>query len=655
MKSLLRAAAVLCVVLTAGSLPAQDKDAVGVVSNVTVLSDKVEDMSSLEAWKAGSIKPGMSDEEKGVVILKTVIKYRHQTAPPMEYLQSDLNVHDFMKTVHVYGYGMCCCAAANVEELGRYLGYGARGRIIHAHSVAELQWDGKWHLLDPSVMNYFHAPDGSVASVNEIIAAVKDWHAKNPGYRMDERKLREFAKNEGWKQGPPMLAGAEEWYTRDGANHAGWHGWYSTMQEYDCKPDQLYEYAYGHGYRPNVQLRPGERVTRNWFNKGLHVNMDGSGGVPEIIAQRAGMGLQRKYGDIAPGRVGNGTHEYNVRVGDASLKLNALTYEGLAARDGKLRVVDPNTPGVLVIRMPSSYVYLSGKADVKAVVGGAGRIAVSFSDNNGLDWKEVAKIDASGEQVIDLKSRCFRRYDYRLKFEMTGAGTGLDALSITHDIQHAQTPLPAFTPGENTVTFTAGPPEGTVTLEGLFTTDENTKAKQLVAGSFHPTLEGMDEELGRVKEYGPIGVATFPVATPGDMTRLRFGGHLRMRDAREGWSFLVSFDDGKTWKTVDSVKGPTRGLSHYVTFADVPQGTRKALVRFQSTRQFNTLCVFHCRIDADYTEPAGGFRPVRVTYVWEEDGEEKRNVHVARRPKDSWKVRCADGLLMKSLIVELAE
>ncbi|HUV38698.1 MAG TPA: hypothetical protein VMY39_03750, partial [Planctomycetota bacterium] len=230
-----------------------------------------------------------------------------------------------------------------------------------------------------------------------------------------------------------------------------------------------------------------------------------------------------------------------------------------------------------------------------------------------------------------------------------------DALKITHDIQHAQTPLPAFTPGENTVTFTAGPAEGTVTIEGLFTTDENTKAKQVVAGSFHPTLEGMDEELGRVKEYGPPGVATFPVETPGDMTRLRFGGHFRMRDAREGWDLMVSFDDGRTWKTVDSVKGPTRGLSHYVTFSEVPPGTRKALVRFQSTRQFNTLCLFHCRIDADYTEPAGGLRPVKVTYVWEENGREKRDVHVARAAKDTWKVRCGDGLLMKSLIVELAD
>ena len=36
---------------------------VGVVSGVKVTTDKVADVSSLEAWKASFIKPGMSDEE----------------------------------------------------------------------------------------------------------------------------------------------------------------------------------------------------------------------------------------------------------------------------------------------------------------------------------------------------------------------------------------------------------------------------------------------------------------------------------------------------------------------------------------------------------------------------------------------------------------
>ena len=75
--------------------------------------------------------------------------------------------------------------------------------------------------------------------------------------------------------------------------------------------------------------------------------------------------------------------------------------------------------------------------------------------------------------------------------------------------------------------------------------------------------------------------------------------------------------------------GPFRGNCKYVTFSEIPAGTKSALVRFSGT-QGNTCCIFDFRIDADYKEPAGGFRPVQVTYVWDEAGVEKKDVHVAK-------------------------
>lgn len=86
---------------------------------------------------------------------------------------------------------------------------------------------------------------------------------------------------------------------------------------------------------------------------------------------------------------------------------------------------------------------------------------------------------------------------------------------------------------------------------------------------------------------------------------------------------------------------------------DVPPGTTSALVRFTGTQR-NTALLFNVRIDADYKEPQGGFRPVKVTYVWEEAGAEKRHVHVARSPGETYDVHCDGKPLMKSLTVELA-
>ena len=88
-------------------------------------------------------------------------------------------------------------------------------------------------------------------------------------------------------------------------------------------------------------------------------------------------------------------------------------------------------------------------------------------------------------------------------------------------------------------------------------------------------------------------------------------------------------------------------------FTDVPPGTRSALVRWTGTRR-NTTLIFMCRIDADYVEPQGGFRPVKVTYIWDEAGREKRNVHVAKTPNETYTITCAARPAMKRLIVELA-
>ena len=89
-----------------------------------------------------------------------------------------------------------------------------------------------------------------------------------------------------------------------------------------------------------------------------------------------------------------------------------------------------------------------------------------------------------------------------------------------------------------------------------------------------------------------------------------------------------------------------------VTVADVPAGTRQAHVRWSGTQR-NTTCIFAVRIDADYAQPRGGFRPVKVTYVWEEGGVEKRDVHIARKPEETYAITCGDAPVMRSLIVQL--
>ncbi len=618
-----------------------------VVSQILVTSDKVEDVSSYEAWAKAFIKPGMSDQEKALAVWETVVKFRQQDMPPNEYNTSAGSPHDPIRSFNVYGYSMCCCASAFIESLARHVGLEARGRIINNHSVPEVKFDGAWHLLDASLICYFPNPDGVIAGVSDIADSIDAWNAQRGG-AMDDEKLRAFMRGGGWRQGPEVLR-ATQAYDDNGWLPAATHGWYATMQEYaGINREGIYEYGCAAGYRVNVQLRPGERITRSWHNRGLHVNMDG-GEAPGSLTTRPGesdMRYSPKFGDVAPGRVGNGIHEWAVPMKQAVLAAVALACDGIRDGGSGLVVADGAKPGVIVLRVPSSYVFLSGSAAIDAAPAAGGAIAIELSDNNGLDWKPVATIDAAGTRDVDLKDLVFRRYDYRLRLTLTGAGTALNGLTLRHDIQCSQRALPALTQGENRIAFSSGD-EGTVTIEGALV---DNGGRNLRFADFHPTLVALEENL--LKLTGATGSATVAIATPGDMKRLRLGAHYRARDAKDGYDVTASFDDGKTWRDIGRLAGPTPGISVGLSI-DAPKGVRAALVRLDG-QQRNTTCLFDLRIDADYVEPASRVAPVAVTYVWDEDGVEKRDRHVAATGSDAWTITCAGKPLLKDLIVELA-
>jgi hypothetical protein len=218
-------------------------------------------------------------------------------------------------------------------------------------------------------------------------------------------------------------------------------------------------------------------------------------------------------------------------------------------------------------------------------------------------------------------------------------------------VQHSQRPLPALGRGDNRIAFSAGPQEGTVTVQG--STNANNKSKNLYYLDFHPEVSAnlAAEPFPRPRSDG--AALTFPVATPGDMTRLRIGAAYRARDRRDVWLVEVSFDGGKTFRAAGKLDGPYQGMGKYFVVADVPAGTRSALVRFSGTER-NTCVLFDERIAADYREPHGGFAPVKVTYTWEEGGQPKQDVHVARRPNETYTIRCAGSPTMKSIALELA-
>ena len=413
-------------------------------------------------------------------------------------------------------------------------------------------------------------------------------------------------------------------------------------------------------------MRPGEKLIRNWSNKGLWANMDDPkmhepGSLKGVVGQGS-LRYSPKWGDLSAGRIGNGTLEYDVPLAEAIFVKSALTADNVAAKgqdqqSPALHVKDGGKPAVLDIRMPSGYVYLTGQAELKAVVGAGGEIKVLFSDNNGSDFKELTTITASGEQKLDLNKLVRRKYDYRLRFAMKGNGTGLDGLKITHDIEQSQRALPALGEGSNTIHFSAGPNEETITYEA--SGYARNKGKVLTYEDLHAKVTNngeSDASQGRLMHNG--GQATtvdFPVTTPQEMKRLRIFGFWQTGSPKSTvWNVQVSFDQGKTFQPYTSVDNvETRFNQIVVTVDKIPAGTKSVIVRYVGTGD-NTGILLNYRMDADYCEAASGFRPVKVTYAWDEGGTEKTDVHVAAKPDEKYTINCKTKPTMKSVTMELA-
>lgn len=630
-----------------------------VVSQIKVVSDKVEDITSFEAWNKAVIKDGMTDEQKVLAAWEATVRFRHHDSSPEEFLGiGDSSTVDAFKLFNVYGYCRGNAAQPAFLQLVRQLGYEARAWSVNKWGVPEVFYGGAWHMLDPGMICYFRNADGSIASVEQLCKAVQDWHAQNPGYLGDDKKLKEFQQNGGHKKGPALIASCPTYDDR-GNFALNYFGWFTAMIIYDgtSKTPFLFEDAASQGYRVNIQLRKGERLTRNWSNQGLHVTA-AQGGNVECLRLQTGKGAlyyTPLWNDLANGRVGNGTHEYAPPLSGPRALDAFLGSQNLSVKDGSLRALDAALPAEGILRMPGSYVYLAGELNFGATIGDGGAIAVAFSDNHGLSWRELARITTTGPQKLELTPHILRRYDYRLKFTLTGASTTLGVLKLTHAIQHSQRALPALGQGDNKVAFAAGPQEGAITIEGAGPKHQGRQVTYMDLGA---VLNGISksalEQWGTWSVEGPRGDVTFPVETPGDMVRIRFGCNYRAGQKEEGWDLQVSFDEGRNFKTVGRAAGPVRQNGAWVVCTGIPAGTRKALVRFAGNSRGNTV-LWRYRIDADYTEPRGGSAPVKVIYTWDEAGQAKEHVHIAQTPGETWTIHCARKPALKSIVLERSE
>ncbi len=256
--------------------------------------------------------------------------------------------------------------------------------------------------------------------------------------------------------------------------------------------------------------------------------------------------------------------------------------------------------------------------------------------------------------TVDFKEKVLRRYAYWLRLELEG-GTSLDSLEVENDFQHAPRTLPWLDKGKNTITVAADRDTAIATrsIACRITTD-TAFDKNETSTTMGVVFDNVDVRGDACWWKGGTGTMIVPVEMPGELVSLGFSAQFRARSPKDRIRVTASGDNGRAWREVAILQGPTQGRTEHIRAEKWPAKTRKVLLRFEMTGN-NTAGVQSFRIDADYRDPmaARTVRPFRVVHRWKEGGREKVHAEDVLRLPTKYTIQAASEPEMVSVGYEM--
>jgi hypothetical protein len=366
-----------------------------VVVNPRVVVNGKRKWHHIEDMMAEIVKPDMTDREKALAIWQFLVDNRYHDQPA----HNDVELHDPVRYLNVYGYGFCDDSATNLMVLAEQAGLKARVWGLEGHVVPEVFFDGGWHMLDPDGEIYYLEDDGHTIASVETLEKRPDIIRKYPSpyYRRTEDLVMVYTTTEDNQ--------VSDWY----------------KQTSEAKHTMAFS------------LRPGESLMRGYDHWGHYFSS-------RYLRE--------------PKKYGNGRFVFEPIWKDNVYQTGVTHQVGLQAKEmgSDWVLMSENKMGELVYRFESPYPYLDGRL----VVESDGQVGVSFSED-GEAWVSVwrSKSDEKVHTTVPL-GVYFRNgygrpmYAYYVKVQLDGT---LKRLRFESDIQVAPLSVPVLEVGENQVHY----------------------------------------------------------------------------------------------------------------------------------------------------------------------------------------------------------
>jgi hypothetical protein len=456
----------------------------------------------------------------------------------------------------------------------------------------------------------------------------------------------------------------------------------SLNDEYYCfNPNGLkYRYYYNAaepGHRYIFNLHDGEAYTRYYYRGDLESKNQ--------VKQSNDYSADPAYFVVNPGTVdkalpnsgdpetpnpryhirGNGVRTYSPALTD--LAKSAYTFAGVAGGASGVAPVKAGEPGEVVFKVEGANVICSMKISASLSLKSADDTAeISISRDNGATWKSVYKSDKAGDveaQPAPLIGDVNGLYEVLVNVQLKSAGAPADAtlkkISFETITQVNSKTQPKLKLGKNTVYLGTGEQTQSIVV---YPELQGNKYKETVLSSENIRTDPQHEDWHGVlypADLAKPGILVYKLAAPGDIVRVTMGARTYNRDTTGSIEYQYSLDSGKTWTKAWELTNPTGDSPwdyiHYEKIA-IPKGNKTVLVKYV----LNKFSIYSCRAEADYVPADTAFKPMVVTFTWDEPQEDYKTVtrshtQVVDKPGTSYAINVggADHPVMKSLAVSL--
>jgi hypothetical protein len=609
------------------------------INNLRIVTDASPDYTDMDGLIHSVTSKWTTPEEKCWAMYFWNHIARRQTNPMMLH---GFAVTDPIRQFNDYGFTMCSTISGMNCAIWDAMGMKAKYWDVTLHTVAEVEYGGRWHMYDNSLSALYTLCDG------KTIAGVEDIGKKGA------------CEASGGKEEPGHIA---KYHCLHATSKGGFLTGADTMRSLEDEvkvfnPNGLkyrsYYYDWDRGHRYILNLRQDEVHTRHYSSLG---------DLPGLYVPNGGKDPEKKSNFKIRG---NGERIFKPALTADALPKLAHSLAGLkAVAPAGVEVAQTGGTGEVVFKVEGANVITSIGMKAAFWRGSQGDVTkIAISTTNGLGWTDVWTSDATGDVPAELTlvEEVNGSYEVLVKISLSGRSKLQNITFDTKTQINAKT-QPKLNIGKNTIHVGAGDQTQSIVFWPEL---QGGKAKPFIVEQHNIVFE--DKNPGymgtlHAEKANEEAWVVFRMDAPRDVTRVNYGGRFYNRARNSHIDLLHSFDEGKSWTKSYSLTDTAQpwDVIHYDTVDKVPSGTRSVLFKYllNSSEAGSGACsIFAVRMEANHLTADPVFHPMEVAFTWNEKQADRSLVersHTELITKLPWKyeinVGGVDHPIMKALRV----